>query len=220
MSRKLKESLEDMSLEYYQQHEKSSLYGTETKMHTCNLELFHHWISATAKDTKWDEIPATVSTRIPYPTRSIWNWFRRRLHILVLDCDSLDEMYAAVRVLKRDNIGWVGIESSPDHFWIITDVVDTFKRIFPILEAMPGVDNSYIKATKTWKRLHLRAIPRQNSRPKFGKPADLRDQRVINWYNWFKELHNDPAIVEDLGLIQHLKQGTMAGAAADPDFDV
>lgn len=208
-------------LEYYQQYEKTGLYGgTETKMTICNLMLFRHWISATAKDMKWDEIPATVSTRLPHPVSSIWNRFRRRLHILVLDCDSLEEMYAAVRVLKRDNIPWVGIESSPDHFWIITDIVGTFKEIFPILKAIPGVDSRYVKATETWKRLHLRAISRKNSRPKFGEPTDLRDQRVINWYNSFKKLHNDPTIVENLGLIEHLKQGTMAGAAADPNFDV
>lgn len=207
-------------LEYYQQYEKSSSYGPETKMDVCNLTLFRHWISATAKDTKWDEIPATVSTRIPYPTKSIWNWFHRRLHILVLDCDSLEEMYAAVKVLKRDNIPWAGIESSPDHFWIITDKVGTFKEILPILKSIPGVDKRYVKATETWKRLHLRAIPRKNSRPKFGEPTDLQDQRVINWYNCFQKLHNDPAIIEDLGLIEHLKQGTMAGAAADPSFDV
>ena len=207
-------------LEYYQQYKQFSAYGPETKMRMCNLILFRHWISATAKDTKWNEIPATVSTRLPYTAKSILNPFHRRLHILVLDCDSLDEMYAAVRVLKRDSIPWAGIESSPDHFWIITDIIGTFKEIFLILEAFPGVDSNYIKAAKNWKRLHLRAIPRKDSRPKFGESTNLRDQRVIDWYNCFEKLHNDPAIAENLGLIEHLKQGTMAGAAADPNFDV
>lgn len=210
-----------MPLEYHKQKTFSGSYNTTIILpYVKSLDQFRQWISTTAKKHGINEVPATVSTCLPYPTRSLLNFFRKRLQILVLDCDDLESMYAAVRILKRDNIQWAGIESSPDHFWIITDKIGTFSELLQILEAIPGVDPDYVKFTKVYERFHLRAISNSAGSPKFGPSDDLRDHRVIDWYAEFQELHKDQLIIENLALIQHLHNGTMAGAAACPNFDV
>jgi len=216
-----------MVLEYFTQTDKLTVYDIgktyaifgRPEMTKVSLDEFRQFVSSRAKNVCINDVCAVVSTRLPL---SVKGWFGLgvRQHIMVLDCDDLESMYAATRVLKRDGIRWAGIESSPDHFWIITDKVGAFRRLFPVLAAIPGVDRKYVEFAKERKCFCLRGIRKSKSKPGFGTTENLRDPRVIDWFNSFKALHDDPIIIENLSLIQHLKNGTLAGVAADPDFDV
>lgn len=206
-------------MEYGVQYEETGGYGPYDVYKWKSLSSFRLWIATTAKVTDIDNICALACTVLP-KTGYWWQYWKQRLHVMVLDVDSTANLIAATKVLKRDGIGWAGIESSPGHFWLVTDKIGQFNELFSYMEALPGVDPKYVKGTKKWKSFMLRAIARNSSKPKFGHCDDLADHRAVAFFKEFEQLHNDQIITENLGLIQHLKNGTMIGAAADPAFEI
>lgn len=208
-------------MEYVVQHETSTLYSSNTKMIKKSYSDFKRWIlSKYQHHDDLDIIKVCVSTRHPYDV-SDWKFWVHREHILVLDCDSQDSLFAAARWLKREKVNWAGIESSPDRFWIVTDKMGPFKEMFHILQQIPGVDQEYVKYTWQWKKFLLRAIPKEGFIiPKFGPSDTLENPTIIAWIKRFEALHHNEAFLEDLRLVKAVKNKTMTDIACDPSFDV
>ena len=92
-------------------------------------------------------VNAIVKRQTPWPLR----WFSAfrcsyDVYVMVLDCDGTDEMLAACHMLAFDNLNYALVQSSPSHYWIITDYVDTLERVIAKMQTIPGVDQNLLAA--------------------------------------------------------------------------
>ena len=87
------------------------------------------------------------------------------LHLLALDCDSREDTEKAIRDLNVRGIGYSLIESSPFHFWIITDFIGSVSECLSVMDNIKGTHSEYITWTRRQGYLFLRAFPRNGFRP-------------------------------------------------------
>jgi len=64
--------------------------------------------------------------------------FKRSKHLMVLDCDSFDDMVMATDYLFGREISHVVVESSPGKYWVLTDMVGKFKDLYNCIRVIPG----------------------------------------------------------------------------------
>lgn len=115
------------------------------------------------------------------------SWFKRSSkYFLTLDCDSRQNGARAAKELDRRNIKYIVIESSPEHFWIICDYVDTLWNIIRIMEEIPGCDLEYIKFCASGKYIPLRAFLKSPHFPVFHG-TDKLDQYSKPFREWIKQ---------------------------------
>lgn len=157
--------------------------------------------------------------------RSGWfkSWFVVPKQVLLLDCDGTAEMLAACNQLKFLELGYALIQSSPGRYWVVVDKVSDFYTLYNIANCIPGVDDEYMKLAKSHGMFYLRLTPWEGKRPLFEGPEGLSDPLVVEWYNAFEELWNQPEVLQRWRaevLKKKLKDGTMLDAAADPEFQL
>jgi hypothetical protein len=115
------------------------------------------------------------------------SWFKRKSqYFLTLDCDSPQNGRRATKELDRRNIKYIIIESSPDHFWIVCDYVDTLANIVHIMEEIPGCDIEYIKFCWNGKYIPLRAFLKSPHFPVFHG-MDQLDQYSSQFQEWIRQ---------------------------------
>lgn len=117
----------------------------------------------------------------------------RSLYFMGLDCDDLQSALAAINYLEKHNIGWARIESSQDHYWIITDYIDTAPKVIDRMKYIAGVDKKFIEVCEKHNSCQFRASPRLNKIPNFESYEihGITDQRVLNWLEEYRILLND-----------------------------
>lgn len=144
-------------------------------------------------------------------------------HILVLDCDSDDKMLAAGRYLYLCKIGYCPIVSSPNHYWLITDIVDSINAVLLIAKSIPGQDPLHTDYNIKRQYISIRAYPKDDL-PIF--PSDLHtltNQISIRWLNEFKTYWDSEqikTIVELIKLRKAVEDGTVSKLAANPSFTI
>jgi hypothetical protein len=171
----------------------------------------------------------SVSTLVERRCPTVLNWFscyRQSwdLYLMVLDCDSTDAMLACCRVLNQDEIGYALIQSSPSHYWVVTDYIDTFNNVITKMKTLPGADERHVNHASHIGRVSVRGVAVPGRVPIFYNDLEgLRDQRAVGWYRALHQLYETPAIKRRLlvaTLQQKVADGTLLSAAADPEFQL
>jgi len=108
------------------------------------------------------------------------------LYLLVADCDSITACQNTSAKLTKLNILHYVIESSPGHYWIIGDYINTKANIQFLLEEIPGVDTEYVRVIP--HGIVLRAFPKAGFKPTFINLDKLTGSKTfVNWIKSFKE---------------------------------
>jgi len=93
-------------------------------------------------------------------------------YLMALDCDTFVGCEDAKRELGRQNICHVVIESSPNCYWIICDIIGTVTKNIRIAEVIPGCDRKYLNCCMSKNKINLRAYPKEGFIPKFQQDID------------------------------------------------
>lgn len=151
-------------------------------------------------------------------------------HVLVLDCDSEEAYVAACRYLYLCKIGYCPIMSSPNHYWIVTDVVGSISDINNIARHIPGVDKLHVVYNDSRYYISIRAYPKKvtidglciTCVPTFSSDNhSLTNQLSIEWLQKFKEYWNSDKIstaIEIIKLREAYANKTINKLAMDPTF--
>lgn len=151
-----------------------------------------------------------------------WVPCRFKSHVMVLDCDSMPGMLASARSLKLDNIGYVPVQSSPEHYWLVTNYVGTLQKILTKMAGIPGIDMRHRAMAKKHQNLHIRAMPRATDMPLFTDDDSVLSKPVRKWYRSLKALYDNHGarIQEAIKLSTALHSGEIMQMAADPSFAI
>lgn len=150
-------------------------------------------------------------------------WFRRCLHVLLLDCDGTAEMLAAANTLATEKIGYSLIQSSPSRYWIVADKVGTFIDLCIYANGIPGVDPKFIQSSAKYNRFFLRLTPIHGKMPIFQGKESLTDPLVCAWYDEFERLwRSEPVNRRSRAevLLKQMRDGSIYDTAADPEFEL
>ena len=118
-------------------------------------------------------------------TTCIVNTLFRGKHLVAVDCDKFEDMQQASDYLSRNHIIDV-VESSPDHFWIITDHATDLKTAIKIMQDVPGADKDHVRSSGGLSRITFRAFPKQVGYPKMGS-AVFPDGPARLWLKEFRD---------------------------------
>lgn len=165
-----------------------------------------------------------VARRAYWPFR----WFRGwrdgvNHHIMVLDCDGTDAMLGAVGLLKHDQINYALIQSSPHHYWIVTDYIDTFDAIMTKLQTLPGVDPQFIDYSRKAGQFSLRAIALPHRVPIFSGPGTLTNPHALDFFKQFSAHFEHPVVIRRLRaeiMALGIKEKTLVDTLANPGFEL
>lgn len=118
---------------------------------------------------------------------------KRSLYFMGLDCDNYPSALAAINYLENHGIGWARIESSKDHYWILTDYIDTAPKIIEKMKRIVGVDSNFIAICEKFNSCEFRAAPRLYKIPNFEtyEIHGIEDNRVLQWIEEYHSLLND-----------------------------
>ena len=177
------------------------------------------------KQPKWaDDQHCVVTTCVQRNVRWPWPLRKRRksLSVMSLDCDGTDEMLAASHWLQtRLGINFVPIQSSPSHYWIITDLVDNTRAVLDVMAQIPGADSSHTALCRDWDDIFVRCLPKQNLALPIFPENTLQNPLAMAWYNEFQAHWESPGVEQfwyKLGLMMNIETGTMLDRASNPQF--
>lgn len=199
-------------------------YGHEIRRyHVPRREFTHDVVSGRY-------IGGVVSTQVTNPTR-LWPFKSRAKHVAVLDCDSEDAMLAAAHWIKTEyGVAYTPIESSPGHYWLVTDLVGTIDHLIYQMHEIPGIDPKFIDLCRRQRMISVRVHPKvcegetiQLRSPKFRPDSALTNPLAKGWYNAFVSYFDSPdykKICKAIMLRESIKLGCVTTMAADPAFQV
>lgn len=149
---------------------------------------------------------------------------RRERHVAVLDCDSVANMCAAANWLKtEENLSYCAVESSPDKYWLVTDLVADYNAVDKLLKRTPGVDACFVALCNRLKFQPIRCLAKSDGHaPRFPRDHQLTGL-AAEWYEAFKAHWDLPWVVSinKRTLYKYaIKSGTMMELVSDPDFDL
>lgn len=132
------------------------------------------------------------------------------LHLLALDCDSREDVGKAVQDLNVRGIGYALIESSPFHFWIITDFIGSVSECISVMNNITGTHSEYITWARRQGDLFLRAFPRNGFRPILGEISfRLSCGKAFEWFKAFSGYWHSQ-VIED-AINYQLSKGFTSG---------
>lgn len=109
------------------------------------------------------------------------------LHLLAVDCDSKQCYESAHKYLSR-MFNVETVQSSPDHYWLITDYVDKIGNVLKKMSSVPGVDPKYVNSCRSIGAVVFRAFPKKVGFPVMGDsvfPPGLARDWIIKFKNHF-----------------------------------
>lgn len=156
-------------------------YGTSTKrkLKKCTAEqAMHHFCSGAGI--------VVVDTVVK---KRWWN----SDHLMVLDVDSKTNLERTQLWLKAMGITFGLIESSRDHYWVVTNVVAKISKIKEMMSVIPGVDQEFIAMCDRKYQINIRACPKLNAleRPIFHE-FQYTNPLAGAWFESLKEFYNSP----------------------------
>lgn len=108
-------------------------------------------------------------------------WIFRKKWLLVLDCDSLVDKEKTLDELCLLGIKFKVIQSSPLHYWVVTNYIGSFKKCMLIMSAIPGVDKNFIEFCDKYEKIVLRVFPKEGYRPNTAQDFDSFSGRAKLW---------------------------------------
>jgi hypothetical protein len=127
--------------------------------------------------------------RVTISTEVSKRWLRRQ-YILAIDCDSAFDKDRAVFFLENQcKYETAVIESSPDHYWIITNHVGSLSEVTKIMGQVPGADEYHTECSARTGIL-FRGTPKIDRPASFIPYFELETfgtGEVAEWYAAFKQ---------------------------------
>lgn len=139
--------------------------------------------------TPEQNLKCVVSTQI-----SGWWKFRKRW-LLVLDCDSHENKEKATEELRLLSIKYKVFMSSPNHYWVVTNYIGSFKNCLNFMQSIPGVDREFIGFCSKYKGICLRAFPKDGYRPNLSSNWDSFHGKASLWAEAFLKYWGGSPIV-------------------------
>ena len=144
-------------------------------------------------------------------------------YVMTLDCDGTDEMLAVCHILKSYyGLAYAVVVSSPGHYWVIVDKVDTTRNLLKMMEIMPGIDTRYVDCIRNKGNSVLRGMPK-DSMPIFPDSVEFKNEQVKQWYHEFKDAWQSEEMKHILRLKQlfkAIKEKKVSTLATNPSFAV
>lgn len=202
---------------------RQSGYSEYEKLVSITTDSAMYYLSGNAKKEETREIDNGSLGSLLASTE-----IKRKKHIIVLDCDSMDGMLAAQHwVITECGCNTEVVESSPGKYWIITDMVTDLKSAYSIARIIPGVDQSYISGVELKRNFYLRASPKiSNGRiivPKFANKECNICNSARKWYLEFKAWFESDMmrkVVKIYMLSKAIRTKEVSSFASNPDFSV
>lgn len=171
---------------------------------------------------KYGSVSTVVTQRVPKFLRWCY-WLVEKFdkHLMVLDCDSTDEMLGVVAMLQYDKIGYAIIQSSPSRYWLITDYINDFTHVILRMQAYPGADKRHIELACRRSLLTVRAISLPNKVPIFPDSHTLTKPLAVKFFDALRVHYEHPAIARKLQALliaDNITDKTMIEMAANPSF--
>lgn len=119
---------------------------------------------------------------------------RWRRWALVLDCDSTEALYRATEDLHLRKIAyriWVSSPPPAMRFWVITDYVSSVRKCIKLMGQIPGVDPDYLGVCQHYKKIALRAFPKEGHRPRLLRETILYDEEEIDSWGKMRDTFGD-----------------------------
>jgi len=118
-------------------------------------------------------------------------------YLMILDCDSFDEMMEATSCLDKGEIKYFCVNSSPARYWVICDKIGTVSDLTSIMYAIPGVDYNYTYCASLQGVLLYRGFPKPGFIPKIGDISKLKGSPLFKrWISRFKEYWESKEVEE------------------------
>lgn len=211
-------------LDYYIVAEHCNEYTSWMRRKRVDRDSFFRTLSQDAVVNKSSR--GVVSTTVGRRKTRLWQLWRANVfsdHVLVLDCDGLEQLIAAKHVLADRGLASAEIESSPEHYWVVCNVYDDIAAVCDLAQTIPGPDRAHITLCKSEHRISIGASPKHRGiSPIFGDPSALTG-KPLEWFLAFQAHWQSPEmrrllIVQDTAA--SLRDGTLASKAADPAFAI
>lgn len=202
--------------------------GKSYKAWPVSFEVYLRNIADVSKDeseiSNFGTVNAIVKRQTPWPLR----WFRTfrsmfDTHVMVLDCDGTDEMLAASHMLATDGIGFALIQSSPSHYWIVTDFIAPLDDVLVKMRTIPGADTEHIEMCEKFGIVAIRGVALPGRVPIFQEPDSLTNPHSLTFYYELQKLYQHAAIARRLKaefMRQAIKDKNMGSLASDPEFQL
>lgn len=168
-------------------------------------------------------ISANIERIAMWPLSIFRRFNRMDRYLMVLDCDGTDEMLAACHTLKHDKLNYALIQSTPSHYWIVTDYIDSFTNVFKLAKTIPGVDPKYLDFCDKNSMFTIRGMPKNGHIPQFQDSKSLKTEKAAWWFEAAYELYQHPATQRRTmtdKLQHHIADKSMAVLASDPTFEL
>lgn len=123
-----------------------------------------------------DNLSGTFSTKIGF-----------RKWVLALDCDSEADKDVAVLELGLQKLGFKAFQSSPNHYWIITNYVASHKKCLEKMKTIPGVDPSFKHFCYGMKGIYIRAFPKNAFLPSLEIGFSPLSSKVLKFVGLVRE---------------------------------
>jgi hypothetical protein len=118
--------------------------------------------------------------------------FRR--HLLGLDCDDPAGLDLTLAWLKRKDIRYSLMESSPRRHWVLCEHVDTWGNTIDLMRDVPGVDRNHVEASRQYGRITFRAFPKLAGYPRPADAVHFLDLELERWLTAFRDYYRTGSI--------------------------
>jgi hypothetical protein len=138
-----------------------------------------------------------ASNEVPLISTKIHNYGcpNAKYFLMAIDCDTVECLTYAVANLEFRELKYYIIESSPNKFWVITNLIGHQSEVANTLSYIPGCDPNYAKLSMEKGQSVLRAVPKNGFIPIF--PTDIvGDGLWLRWLRLFQSWWQEPAIYE------------------------
>jgi len=167
--------------------ENNAPYSFDRNIAKCKYNKYKKYITNTLKKTP-NILVKKPYTFYPAITSLIDKRFLGEdMYLMVLDCDTKENKNKAVDYLKKNKTEHFIIQSSPESYWIICNVIDSIPNIITLMRKIPGVDERYINCSERDGVMVLRGFPKPGLVPQFGDTSKLTEDTMFNhWILNFK----------------------------------
>ena len=121
-------------------------YSTRDKLYFETIELHDHFktmqnsiLSYNNKTYGGETLEGLFSTKCRDD-----NWLRNSRHVLGIDLDGDLPYEQASKYLDQCNIGYSVMESTPSHYWLFADYINTIENCIEFIYNIPGVDVKWL----------------------------------------------------------------------------
>ncbi len=173
--------------------------------------------------TGYASVTTTVRKSMPSSIIEAFNIypFYGKYVIPVIDCDSMENLIIAKRILNIKQFKCATYISSPNKYWLIVDVICKIREAI-IHMKMPGNDKKFIDMCQKLETINLRVSPKAGYlvQPEMIENT-CTNRDVLSWIDNFNSVLSSDIVknaYEIIRIDQALEAGEAAALLSSPNF--